>query len=281
MVALLAGGVGCRLAFSALVGLVLRQDSARRVGLQWEDLGATPLGEKGFTPQGMTWAEGRILFANTWKDERSRVYEFDPDGLKPLRWFDMPAEAVHTSGLTWDGKRLWGVDFKSNRAYCIDLELSLSAGEVAVIGSFDTTLRGTSACCFVPEGDEKLLAVSDFMKSRRTIFVRPDAALRAGTATGHIAFSYRNEGFSQGLEYIDGFLYESENKIGIDVVNKMDMARLRETGSARKATVAQYNGPSKGIEDLAWDGRGSIYTSDETSFRFYRARLAPKAADGE
>jgi hypothetical protein len=66
--------------------------------------------------------------------------------------------------------------------------------------------------------------------------------------------------------------YESENKCGINVINQMDLQVLRDSGSARKATVRQYNAPSKGVEDLAWDGQ-FFYTSDETTFHFYRARI--------
>jgi glutamine cyclotransferase len=67
-----------------------------------------------------------------------------------------------------------------------------------------------------------------------------------------IVFSYSNEGFSQGLEWDGAYLYESENKCGINVINQMDLQVLRDSGSARKATVRQYNAPSKGVEDLAW-----------------------------
>jgi glutamine cyclotransferase len=238
----------------------------------WTDRGPTPLGEEGYTPQGLTWVDGTLIFANTWKDARSRVYEIDPGSMSIRRHFDMPDEAVHTSGLAWDGDHLWAVDYISNRAYRIDLEPSLSEGRVRLVGSFATTLRGTSACCIVPWEGGRCLAVSDYMRSRRTVFIRTDDALRAGTAAGAIAFSYRNEGFSQGLEFVGGFLYESENKRGVDVINKMDMARLRESRSAREATVRQYPAPSAGVEDLAWDG-ASLWTGDESVFRFFKGTL--------
>ena len=72
----------------------------------WEDKGPTPLGEKGYTPQGMTWANGKIIFANTWKDTRSRIDEIEPENMKILRTFDMVDGACHASGLAWDGKYL-------------------------------------------------------------------------------------------------------------------------------------------------------------------------------
>jgi hypothetical protein len=196
------------------------------------------------------------------------MYEFDPATMECLRWFDMPPEAVHTSGLAWDGRWLWAVDHVSNLGYCIDLEASLTTGQVRLRGHFDTTFLGTSACCLLPWEGETVLAISDFMRTRRTIFVRHEAALTAGTARDAIVFAYHNEGFSQGLEYIDGYLYEAENKYGVDAINQIDLSRLRETCYSRAATVKQYAAPNGGVEDLAWDGQ-RLWTSDEVKFRFY------------
>ena len=239
---------------------------------EWEDLGPTPLADKGYTPQGMVFLDGKIIWANSWDDINCRVYEIDPKTMTVLRHFDMPEEAVHTSGFTWDGEYLWGVDYISNRAYRIDLEPSLASGKVVLAGSFDTTLEGTSACCMVPWKGKQLLAISDFMNSRDTIFVDTAVALDGGSAANAIVFSYRNEGFSQGLEFADGFLYESENKLGKSVINKMDLGKLERTGDAVQSIVKQYRAPDAGVEDLAWDGQ-YMWTSDEKVFRFFRGRL--------
>jgi len=252
--------------------LFIRQN-ADRIGIaRWEDKGPTPLGEKGYTPQGLISVSSKLIFANSWDDTNSRVYEIDPETMSIGRTFDMPPEAVHTSGLAWDGAFLWAVDYISNRGYAIHLEESLSTGRAKLAGSFDTTLGGTSACCLLPWEGETVLAISDFMRTRETVFVRHREAVKSGSAEGHIVFRYRNEGWSQGLEYLDGFLYESENKWGQNVLNKMDLDVLKRTRSARSATVKQYAAPAGGVEDLAWDG-AFIWTSDETVFRFFRGEL--------
>src|SRR4029079_12421680 len=114
-------GDGGRSMIHAPWKLIRRQPRARRGRIAWEDLGPTPLGENGYTPQGMTWVDGRIVFANSWKDTRSRVYRYAPERMELEATFDMPPEAVHTSGLAWDGTRFFAVDYKSNRCYEIDL----------------------------------------------------------------------------------------------------------------------------------------------------------------
>ena len=265
--------VACAVVFYlGLHGYFRHNRKVFRADLAWNECGPTPLGEKGYTPQGLTWAGGRLIFANCWKNTRSRVYEFDPESMECLRHFDMPEEAVHTSGLAWDGSRLWAVDYISNSGYCIDLEESLACGQAQLYGRFETTLRGTSACCLLPWDGRQVLAISDYRNSRRTMFIRPDEALAAGTAKDAIEFVYYNEGFSQGLEFIGGFLFEAENKRGCDRINQLDLKRLLETASARAATVWQYAAPNGGVEDLAWDGE-RLWTSDEVHFRFYCGKL--------
>lgn len=254
---------------SGLWSLLFKRPGSRVGNLQWESRGAVPLKEKRYTPQGMTWVDGRIIFANSWKNTRSRVYEIDPSSMAIGRFFDMPEGAVHTSGLAWDGKRLWAVDYIANRAYCIDLQSSLDKGAVEILGSFETTLKGTSACCIIPWKGKSCLAISDFRRSRNTIYVNMYDAMDSGSAAGHIEFRYDNEGFSQGLEFFDGHLYESENKLGTDIINKIDPALLERERSSARATVVQFRAPSRGVEDLAWDGH-NLWTSDETTFEFYR-----------
>lgn len=252
--------------------LFIRQSGERVGEATWEDKGPTPLGEKGYTPQGLTIVDSKLIFANSWDDIKSRVYEIDPETMKIGRTFDMPDEAVHTSGLAWDGSLLWAVDYISNRGYAIELEESLASGRAKVSGSFDTTLGGTSACALLPWEGETVLAISDFMRTRETVFVRHRRAVESGSAREHIVFRYRNEGWSQGLEYADGFLYESENKWGRNVINKMSIDLLKGTRNARSAIVKQFTAPANGVEDLAWDG-STLWTSDETVFRFFRGEL--------
>jgi glutamine cyclotransferase len=252
-----------------LASLLVRQSAAKHGTARWLDRGPVPLADKRYSPQGMTFLGERLFLANSWRDTRSRVYEFETESMRCLGHFDMPPDAVHTSGLAWDGERLWAVDHVSNRAYCLDVAKSLATGQAHAAGSFDTTLRGTSACCFVDWQGTRLLAISDYMRTRRTVFVRHEQALAAGTAAAAIVFSYANEGFSQGLEFAEGFLYEAENKLGGDVINRLDLAALAQTRDARRATARQFAAPGRGVEDLAWDGT-AMWTSDEVVYRIYR-----------
>ncbi|NQT12875.1 MAG: hypothetical protein HQ582_09000 [Planctomycetes bacterium] len=255
-----------------LCSAILRQPGNKRGHISWKDLGPTPVVGDHCTPQGMTYAQGHIIFANSWNNTKSRVYQMNPETMEIVATFDMPEEAVHTSGFAFDGQHLWAVDYISNRCYQIDMGPSFQTGQVEVLGSFLTGLGGTSACCLLEHEGTRYLAISDFMRTARTYVVRHEEAMRAGKMEGAVVFSYRNEGFPQGLEWDGRYLYESVNKQGTDIVNQMDVAALARTGSARKATVHQFNAPGGGVEDLAWV-EGFLYTSDEKSFRFYRGRV--------
>jgi len=237
-------------ALAASLGL-LALGCAAKGDIEWQDMGRTPMAYMKYAPQGLTWVKGRLLFANTWRDIKSRVYEIDPESMRVLRWFDMPPEAVHTGGLAWDGSHLWAVDYSSDKAYKIDLEVSLGSCHAAVVGEFRTTLRGTSACCFMPWRGKPRLVISDFCNTGTTIVVDHHKALANGTARGAIVFRYKNQCFSQGLTYALGHLWESENRLSGSVVNMICLDRLKCCRNSAQATVARFAGPSTGIEDLA------------------------------
>lgn len=249
--------------------LLVRQTGQKTRLATWDSLGPTlPVGQD-HTPQGMTSIDNDIIFASSLMNTKSIVYRIDGQSMEVLQEFDMPPEAVHTSGLAFDGQHLWAVDYISNQCYELDQAASFISGNAVVTRRFATGLKGTSACCFVFYQGELLLAISDFMHTRRTYLVRHQQAAEAGDMKNAVVVSYENEGFSQGLAWDGEYLYESENKLGRDVVNKMDLALLLKTGKARAATVVQFNGPANGIEDMAILG-DLLYTSDETTFQFYK-----------
>ncbi len=235
-------------------------------------LSPTPLGEKKYTPQGMTWVDSTLLFANTWKNKKSRVYHLETDSLSILSYFDMPKEAVHTSGLCIIDGFLWGVDYKSNRAYKIDYKQSFADKKCALVGSFDTGLKGTSACCAVHYKGQSLLAISDFMRTRKVIFVDPEKCLKAGSTGNNVLYFYKNQGFSQGLEWDGTYLYESENKLPRAIINKIDLEKVCATHKVKDGLIQQYTLPVKGIEDLAFDGE-KFWSSDEILFKFLTITL--------
>jgi glutamine cyclotransferase len=250
-----------------VVGLLVRQKTS--VQVVWEQLGDVPQAEYGYTPQGMTFDGERILFANSWKNMQSVVYAYTLPDMERGDSFKMPSEAVHTSGLAFDGKELWACDYISNRCYRIRPDVSFSTGGALVTGQFETGLRGTSACCFLSYEGQQLLAISDYMRTRRTYVINHERARSDGHMRDAIVFSYRNGGFSQGLAFDGTYLYESENKLGIDVINKLDVARLVATKDHTESLVEQIAAPWRGVEDMAFDGT-HLYVSDEVAFRFYR-----------
>jgi glutamine cyclotransferase len=220
----------------------------------------------------MTWHNGEIVIAVSAKNRPSVVFSMSGETFAITGSFEMPRDATHTSGLASDGQYIWAVDYSARRCYEIDLAPSLSAGAGQIRGTFDTSLEGTSACCFLTFNGGRVLAISQFRAGRQTVFVDHQGSVKEGSTQGHIVFSYRNEGFSQGLEYDGNYLYESENKAGGSVVNRIDIDSLRRTRDSYLSTVVQYNAPGWGVEDLAWDGR-KMWTADEYSLRLFRTSL--------
>ena len=196
--------------------------------------------------------------------------------MKIESYFDMPKEAVHTSGLACDKNKIWAVDYKSDKVYQINLNKSFRRKKAVIENEFETKLKGTSACCIIIWKKKKCLVISDFMNSKKTIFVDVTKLIKNKNIQNAIVFSYQNQGFSQGLEYINGFLYESENKLFNNVINKLDISLLEKTKKSSDSTIMRLSAPKNksmilGVEDICWDGK-NLWTTDEHSFRFYSTK---------
>lgn len=252
--------------------LFVRQPADKRRRLRWSDCGPTPLAGGHYTPQGLTWHNGEIIMAVSSENLPSRVFRISSEMLADSGSFEMPKDATHTSGLAWDGEYLWAVDHRARRCYKMDLASSFSVGIAQIVGAFDTGLDGTSACCFLMYRGARVLAISQFRKGRETVFVNHQDAILDESVEGHQVFAYRNEGFSQGLEFDGNYLYESENKAGTGVINKIDLSLLMNTKDSFLSTIAQYDAPGWGVEDLAWDGH-EMWTTDEHNFRLFKALI--------
>lgn len=165
-------------------------------------------------------------------------------------------------------------DFNANRLYRLELERTFRTGVASVIASYPTGLRGTSALTELSVAGTNYLAISDYgwLPSSRTYIVRIDRVAELETrALADVAdLSYENDGFSQGLAWDGTFLYEAVNGLPKDSIWIVDIAQALVTHDAgRVRHLGRFDGPGHGIEDLATDGR-SFFTSDESSFEFYR-----------
>jgi hypothetical protein len=267
---LVTGGLGFFL-FSLVIYWGYLVSGLGVTACEWKDLGAVPEAQNLYPPQGMTLAGDVLVFSNHWKDTKSGLYKLDPKTMEVLAESEMPDEAVHTSGLAWDGKELWAVDYKSNKLYRLDLEKTFSTRKAVVLDAYPTGLEGSSAMTVVTVDETQYLAVSDFMRTKKTYIVPLDkvADLKKTPISRAAAVAYENGGFSQGVTWDGTYLYESNNNAGTDRVEvfRVDEA-LRTKDSAKVVMVGKFKGPAPSIEDLATDGV-RMWTSDEKSYRFY------------
>jgi len=238
----------------------------------WTDLGDVPGAADGYPPQGMTYWQEMLLFSNHWNDEKSQIYLLDPVDMTVISEFEMPPEAVHTSGLTFDGEWLWAIDYGSNYLYKISINESFESGVAVIEGKYYTGLKGSSAVTFIDYGENGLLAISDFYHTGKTYFVRLidigllDEGLDVPTIASH---SYHHGWFSQGLTWDGEYLYETVNNLGIDRIEVLDIEEWIYGNSSSPCRIASISFAGYAGEDLANDGI-SMWSSDESSYRFYK-----------
>ena len=244
----------------------------------WQDLGVPPGGAEHYPPQGMTLVGDRLGFTNHHNDTKSAMYLVDTATMTIQASAEMPPEAVHTSGLGWDGQTLWAVDYKSLQLYALDLEATFDQGQAAVTGSWPTGLEGASALTVVELDGVIYLAISDFMRTARTYLIQRDRVSQLDPdhpLPDLASVSYRNGTFSQGLTWDGRYLYETVNNRGVDRIEVYDIATaLRAQDSNQVLRVGSFEAPGRAGEDLATDGQ-RLWTSDEASYRWYVLRDLP------
>jgi glutamine cyclotransferase len=237
----------------------------------WENLGDVPEVDNAYPPQGMTYWNEMLIFSNHWQDEKSQIYLLNPENMSVLSEFEMPAEAIHTSGLTFDGSWLWAVDYRSNYIYKISINESFNTGTAIIEEKYDTGLKGSSAIAFIDYG-AGFLAISDFMHTGKTylIQVMDVDLLIDGVGVSEIAtHSYHHGWFSQGLTWDGEYLFETVNNLGIDRVEVLEIKSWIDGVSSKPCSVTSFAFAGYAGEDLANDGY-SMWSSDESSYKFYK-----------
>jgi glutamine cyclotransferase len=247
-------------------GLLARQE------LSWISIGETPQANQKYTPQGLTIVGEYLILAESWQDEKTKVYRLSL-GNKNYHikdQFEMPPEAVHTSGLTWDGKYLWAIDYISSFIYKIDLYASFKTGKAVVLAKMDSGLKGASSITYFQWKQQEYMAIADFMNSGKTYLVPLDKLLKPGLVVKNSKLFYKNGYFVQGLAWDGKYLYESNNNIFRDSIYKININLAIKTKSFSSAIISTFSAPGTMVEDLAINGK-KIITTDESAFEIYEA----------
>lgn len=238
--------------------------------LEWDRLGRVPDGVK---PQGITIKGGQIILSAHRNDVESLVYRFDETKAEFLLLFKMPKDATHTSGIAFhpkDNNLFFAVDYNSDKIYVLDWSASVKSGTAELIASVNSGYRGTSACCFVStkrHGD--CLVVTDFMNSQQNQMFGYDR--ETSLICPVEGQSYQNMGFSQGVAFHGGYVYETGNRL----IGQAYIVRHKLSDSIGRGRVAvdeNWNAPAPKIEDLCFDKAGRMIVTDEQFNFLYRSK---------
>jgi len=233
--------------------------------------GHTPYYEKKFKPQGLCFiSDSSFLLTVHHDDMLTTAHEIDMKSLESIREFKLPPSATHTSGLTMvDSNTLVAVDYNDNNIYVVNLQKSFSEKKASIIEKTSTSLKGTSSVCYFSHNNKNYLAVSEFMRSKRTYILDYDRLIKTRSFDEAVVATYKNGWFSQGLTFHNGNIYETTNSIfGNSVLEIRTLTDvLNENNEVIKVSV-----PAKGIEDIDIKD-GWFFTTDEKTFEYVKFTL--------
>ncbi|MDR1109494.1 MAG: hypothetical protein LBP92_02065 [Deltaproteobacteria bacterium] len=247
-------------------------DLTPKLAVEWKSLGHIPGHDQKVTPQGLEYIDGHLILSVSVNNKENVIYglSLSDDSYVIDSMFVMPYEAVHTSGLAWDGQVLWAIDYMSDAIYRIDLEKSFETGRAAVTGRVATGLSGSSSITFCRINGKSYLAVSDFMNSGYTYLVEADKILTPTPVEDKAAHKYKNRFFSQGLMWDGTYLYEANGDLGHDTIYQIDLQNALHSKDMKSSVVRKYRAPSRMVEDLATNG-SLVWTTDEETLQIYQS----------
>ena len=247
---------------------------------EWTPLCDTPGADVGHRPQGLTYADGKLFLSNHWNGKESSLFRINPDTGEIESHATLPAEAKHTSGITWDGKSLWMVDHDWNVLYKIDVESTFRRGKAVVEKKMETGLSACSGLTLINVNDRQYVVISDFLwtietspslpiGSAQTYVVPVDRVWDAPDISSVAELVYSNGGYSQGLTWDGTYLYESLNNIGTNRIEIIDITLgLTDQGDGSVRRIGSFEAPGYFVEDLATDGN-SMWTTDEIRYKLF------------
>lgn len=238
--------------------------------VQWTELAPTPGAENDYRPQGIEAIAGSLYLAISEADERTTVYQYPIQNLEaaPTQAFVMPDTANHTSGFSLHEGSLWAADFYNNVIYKMSVE-----NDFSVEWQSEAELSSLSTIAVFRHRERDYLVATEFRSRRSTFIYDLETLEETGSLAESELMQVRNGGFNQGIYYSGGVLLEAANHIGIDKIRALDFDALLDGSSYSDAIKCVFDAPADMVEDLTI-ADGFLYTSDESTFRLYRAPVA-------
>ncbi len=264
--------------------------------INWEKL---PHKVPGFAdkarPQGLTVFNGNLVLSNHFKDARyrrpSELIFLHQESFKVLKKLSFPEGFAHVGGLGSDQQFIYASDFGQRDILQIDVASSFKNNTLVFKRALSLEIAGASGLSVRND----LLAVSFYALPHRSPYFRDRFLQFYDLSTSkrvHFKGEIFSSNFSQGLAFVEVkdkvFLVESINSFssvlrywltGLDSAS--DIIRTYAVNVSAKTIRHMRDDvlPSTMVEDLAFDGERTLYTTDEQDFHFYRGAVQERCSN--
>lgn len=219
----------------------------------------------GYVPQGITYADGRVLVSSYQSDNPKvgggpcRVYQLDPETGRTTGQFDLPPTVRHAGGIAYAGKGMLIVA-DTRRLYRIDMARAFADGnsEHALRGTI--SLRGAVKGSFVDFRQGSILTGAyDKQADGSRVFYLPyelfdratDTMVDESAATRSFAITPMAQGAAFDAQ---GYLWLAYSNSKHGLLQKVDPV---------SGKVLQQHAMVDGIEDMGFDPQGGLWAVSE------------------
>jgi sugar lactone lactonase YvrE len=231
--------------------------------------------DAGYVPQGVTIANGEVLVSSYRSTDPKvgtgpcRVYRIDPASGRTVGQFDMPPGCGHAGGMAYLGQGMLLVS-DTRRLYKIDMARAFAGDGDAVVATLN--LAGEMKGSLVDfDGKSIFIASSEKDAAKARAFFLPlslfDSHNGATLEPSQASLSFAVPVDAQGAAFDrDGSLWMSFSNSKFGRLQKLDAA---------SGTVLSSHDMVIGIEDIAFDGEGRLWSVSEAgSLRWSRWQVS-------
>jgi sugar lactone lactonase YvrE len=231
--------------------------------------------DAGYVPQGVTIANGEVLVSSYRSTDPKvgtgpcRVYRIDPASGRTVGQFDMPPGCGHAGGMAYLGQGMLLVS-DTRRLYKIDMARAFAGDGDAVVATLN--LAGEMKGSLVDfDGKSIFIASSEKDAAKARAFFLPlslfDSHNGATLEPSQASRSFAVPVDAQGAAFDrDGSLWMSFSNSKFGRLQKLDAA---------SGTVLSSHDMVIGIEDIAFDGEGRLWSVSEAgSLRWSRWQVS-------
>lgn len=253
--------------------LIINKFESNAETIQWKAIDGFHETEN-YRNRGIVAINNFILVVSTADNKESKlfIYKNENDKISFYKSLDLPSYLTQVKDIEFDGEYLYVIDDLLNKVYKLDLLKIMNEGVFDIVEEYSTGFASSATLATVDFNNEKFIVINDYIYSGYLYFCKSEFLTEGRTLKSQSSFKIKSEFYIKNLFCVGNDLYVLANKIGKDLIYKVDVAKAIYNGKLQPAIDRVILAPDSdlkgiGVMDnklISYGNRSKkIYISDE------------------